>query len=146
MMRDVLPDIDRWRARGQPIALATVVQTWGSAPREVGAKMAMTEAGELSGSVSGGCVEGATYEAGVEVLQTARPRLLHFGVADDTAWEVGLACGGTIEVFVEPLQDPWYAWLHESLLNERPAALVTVVGGPERLLGRKLFLGHGGEA
>jgi len=92
-MRDVLPDIDRWRAKGDSIAVATVIQTWGSAPRGVGAKMAMTPGGEIAGSVSGGCVEGAVYEAGMEALKTGRPQLLHFGVADDTAWEVGLACG-----------------------------------------------------
>jgi xanthine dehydrogenase accessory factor len=139
-MRDVLPDIDRWRAQGQAIALATVIQTWGSAPREVGAKMAMTAGGEIAGSVSGGCVEGATFEAGSEVLQTGRPQLLHFGVADDTAWEVGLACGGTIEVFVEPLQETWFAPLRETILAERPAASATVVRGPGDLLGRKLVL------
>src|SRR3972149_12051574 len=106
-MREVLVDIDRWRARAEAIALATVIQTWGSAPRAVGAKMAMTAAGEIAGSVSGGCVEGATFEAGTEVLNTSRPELLRFGVADDTAWEVGLACGGTIEVFVERLDGGW---------------------------------------
>ncbi len=144
-MRDVLPDIDRWRAQGNPVALATVIQTWGSAPREVGAKMAMTAAGEIAGSVSGGCVEGATFEAGSEVLASGRPRLLHFGVADDTAWEVGLACGGTIEVFVEPLKDEWFAALRESLLAERPAASATVVTGPDALLGHKLLLAGDGQ-
>lgn len=145
-MRDVLSDIDRWRARGDPIALATVIQTWGSAPRAVGAKMAMTAAGEITGSVSGGCVEGATFETGVQVLKTARPQLLHFGVADDTAWEVGLACGGTIEVFVEPLDGEWYAALRDCLAAERSAAAVTVVRGPEQMLGRKLLLFDDGQA
>ena len=144
-MRDVLPDIDRWHARGEPIALATVIQTWGSAPRAVGAKMAMTAGGEIAGSVSGGCVEGATFETGAEVLKTRRPQLLHFGVADDTAWEVGLACGGTIEVFVEPLADEWYAALRQSLAAERSAALVTVVRGPEPMLGRKMLLFEDGQ-
>jgi xanthine dehydrogenase accessory factor len=139
-MRDVLPDIDRWRAQGQAVALATVIQTWGSAPREVGAKMAMTAGAEIAGSVSGGCVEGATFEAASEVLATGQPQLLHFGVADDTAWEVGLACGGTIEVFVEPLKDEWFAALRASLLAERPVVTVTVVRGPGNLLGRKFLL------
>src|SRR5438034_7592130 len=104
-MRDVLAEIDRWQAEGQPVALATVVETWGSAPRRAGAKLALTADQRIAGSVSGGCVEGAVVEAGGEVLKTHRPRLLHFGVADETAWAVGLSCGGTLEVFVEPL-DP----------------------------------------
>src|SRR3989304_2383300 len=103
-MRDILPDLDRWYYEDNPsIALATVVQTWGSSPRGVGAKMALTPDGKITGSVSGGCVEGAVFETGVEVIKSGRPQLLHFGVADETAWEVGLACGGQIDVFVEPL-------------------------------------------
>ncbi len=104
-MREVLPDIDRWRAQGEAIALATVLRTWGSAPRGVGAKMALTRSGLIAGSVSGGCVEGAVVEAGEQVLKSGQPQLLHFGVADETAWSVGLACGGSIDVFVQPL-DP----------------------------------------
>lgn len=144
-MRDILSDIDRWNERGEAVALATVIQTWGSAPRGVGAKMAMTADGEIAGSVSGGCVEGAVFETGAEVLQTARPTLLHFGVADDTAWSVGLACGGTIEVFVAPLDREWHAALRECLIAERAAATVTVVRGPDRLLGRKLLLTEDGQ-
>lgn len=139
-MRDVLSDIDRWRAQGQAIALATVIQTWGSAPRGVGAKMALTPGGEIAGSVSGGCVEGAVFEAGVQTLKSGRPQLLHFGVADETAWEVGLACGGTIEVFVEPLDLALYDRLRAALVDERPAAVVTVVRGPAALLGHKLMV------
>lgn len=139
-MRDVLSDIDRWRAQGQAIALATVIQTWGSAPRGVGAKMALTPGGEIAGSVSGGCVEGAVFEAGVQTLKNGRPQLLHFGVADETAWEVGLACGGTIEVFVEPLDLALYDRLRAALVDEQPVAVVTVVRGPAGLLGRKLVM------
>ena len=104
-MREVLDDIAHWLADGErDIALATVLTTWGSAPRKAGAKMAFTAGGAaISGSVSGGCVEGAVIEAGDEVLAGGRPCLLRFGVADETAWGVGLACGGTIEVFVERL-------------------------------------------
>ena len=92
-MRDVLPEIESWRAAGEAIALATVVETWGSAPRTLGAKMAVSATGKIAGSVSGGCVEGAVVEAAGQVLKSGQPRLLRFGVTDDDAWEVGLACG-----------------------------------------------------
>ncbi len=102
-MKDILPMLETWQARGDTIALATVIATWGSSPRQPGAKMAVNHKGEMIGSVSGGCVEGAVVEEARQVLKTGRPKLLRFGVADDEAWEVGLACGGTIEVFVERL-------------------------------------------
>lgn len=144
-MREVLNDVDRWRAESEePIALATVVQTWGSAPRKVGAKMALMADGAISGSVSGGCVEGAVFEAGTETLETGRPQLLHFGVADETAWEVGLACGGTIEVFVEPLQTAVYDFLHTLITKDQAGASVTVIGGPQERLGQKLTLSRDG--
>src|SRR5688572_28055929 len=97
VMRDILLDLDRWRERNQPIALATVIQTWGSAPRGVGAKMALTANSEMAGSVIGGCLEGAVMQTVLDMLKTGQPQLLHFGVADETAFEVGLACVGTIE-------------------------------------------------
>jgi xanthine/CO dehydrogenase XdhC/CoxF family maturation factor len=102
-MKDVLPMIEEWRARGERVAIATVVKTLGSAPRGVGAKMAVSAEGSMAGSVSGGCIEGAVFDACQEALKTGKARLLHFGVADDDAWDVGLACGGMIDVFVEPL-------------------------------------------
>ena len=102
-MKEILADLEAWQARGDKIAVATVIQTWGSSPRGPGAKMAINQKGEMIGSVSGGCVEGAVVEEAIRVLKTGRPKLLHFGVADENAWEVGLACGGTIEVFVERL-------------------------------------------
>lgn len=104
-MRDVLDSVARWRADGKRVALATVVSTWGSAPRQPGAVMAISAERELAGSVSGGCVEGAVVEAAGEVLAGGEPRLLHFGVSDEDAWAVGLSCGGKIDVFVEPLWD-----------------------------------------
>jgi xanthine dehydrogenase accessory factor len=85
IMRDILPDLDKWTAENKSIALATVIQTWGSSPRRAGAKLALTPDGKITGSVSGGCVEGAVYETGVEVLKSSGPQLLHFGVADETA-------------------------------------------------------------
>ena len=102
-MKDILPTLESWQARGDQIAIATVIKTWGSSPRAPGAKLAVNQQGEMVGSVSGGCVEGAVVEEALAVLKTGRPKLLHFGVADDTAWEVGLACGGNIEIFVERL-------------------------------------------
>ena len=102
-MRDILPELLRWRVRGDKIALATVIKTWGSSPRQAGAKMAVNDKSEFTGSVSGGCVENAVIEAAQEVIKTGAPKLLRFGVSDEQAWTVGLTCGGAIEVFVEPL-------------------------------------------
>lgn len=102
-MRDVIDAIETWRARGERVAIATVVNTLGSSPRGIGAKMAVSDAGNMAGSVSGGCIEGAVFDACRQAINSGQAALLHFGVADETAWEVGLACGGTIDVFVEPL-------------------------------------------
>lgn len=102
-MREVLPDVERWQAAGKKVALATVVKVYGSAPRPLGAKMAISAAGEMVGSVSGGCVEGAVVQEALDVLKTGQPRLLDYGIADELAMTVGLACGGNIQVFVEPL-------------------------------------------
>ncbi len=104
-MKDVIPEIDAWRAGGNRVALATVVKVEGSAPRPVGAVMAVSSGGDLTGSVSGGCVETAVYEEAQDVLKTGTPKLLRYGITDEMAWDVGLACGGTIEVFVEPLPE-----------------------------------------
>src|SRR5690242_11142467 len=139
-MRDILPELDRWDPENQSIALATVIQTWGSSPRRAGAKMALAPDGKITGSVSGGCVEGAVYETGVEVLKSNRPQLLHFGVADETAWEVGLACGGSIDIFVKPLERQFFNALRRVLIEEGSAAVLTVVGGPEGLLGKELIV------
>lgn len=103
-MRDILPEVDRWRQEGKQVAIATVVKVYGSAPRPLGAKMAISSAGDMAGSVSGGCVEGAVVEEAQEVIKRGKPKLLEFGIADELAWNVGLACGGTIQVFVEPLK------------------------------------------
>ena len=102
-MREVLADIDRWRSEGKAVALATVVKVYGSAPRPLGAKMAISAQGEMSGSVSGGCVEGAVVQEALAVLKTGQPKLVEYGIADELAISVGLACGGNIEIFVEPL-------------------------------------------
>ena len=104
-MKDILGDIERWRARGEKVVIATVVATRKSAPRPVGAKLAISESGEIAGSVSGGCVESDVYENAREVLASGTPKLLSYGIKDEEAWEVGLPCGGEIDVFVEVLDE-----------------------------------------
>ncbi len=100
-MQDVLADVDAWVQRGDRVALATVVDTRRSAPRPAGTKMAVNDRGDVSGGVSGGCVEGAVVTVAEDVLAGGEPQLLHFGIADEEAWEVGLPCGGEISVWVE---------------------------------------------
>ena len=102
-MNDVLSQIATWQQQGKAVALATVVKVYGSAPRPLGAKMAVSALGEMVGSVSGGCVEGAVVQEALEVLANGQPRLVEYGIADEFAMNVGLACGGNIQVFVEPL-------------------------------------------
>lgn len=138
-MRDIHPDIDLWLTQNEPIGLATVIQTWGSAPRGVGAKMAFTLDGKITGSVSGGCVEGQVFQVGTEVITSGQPQLLHFGVADETAWEVGLACGGNIKIFVKLLDPDFYAVVRTNLLEWRHMATTTVVDGPSKLIGREVL-------
>ena len=102
-MRELLPQIRQWHERGESVAIATVVKAWGSSPRPIGAKMAVSSSGEMAGSVSGGCVEGAVVTEALEVLSTGAPKLVSYGVTDERAWSVGLSCGGSLEVLVEPL-------------------------------------------
>jgi xanthine dehydrogenase accessory factor len=142
-MRDILRDVDLWQEERKPIALATVVQAWGSSPRRAGAKMAITSGGNVTGSVSGGCVENAVVEAALDALRTNQPRLLHFGVADETAWGVGLACGGSIDVFVKPLDSEFLQSLRSALIDEQDAIAVTVIRGPQEVLGREMLVREG---
>ena len=139
-MREILSDLDNWFSKNESVALATVVQTWGSSPRGLSAKMAMTQDGKISGSVSGGCVEGAVFEAGVEVIRSGRPQLLHFGVADETAWSVGLACGGQVDVFVQPLDPVFFALQRKELRAGRSFVIATIIKGPAYLLGKDLLI------
>jgi xanthine dehydrogenase accessory factor len=99
---DILRTAAVWRAAGEDVALATVTETWGSSPRPAGSQMAVTKSGKMAGSVSGGCIEGAVADVAMKTLATGVPQLLDFGVTDERAWEVGLACGGKLKVFVEP--------------------------------------------
>ena len=102
-MKDLLDDLDRWKAQGKKVALARVVDVEGSGPRGPGAAMAVTEDSEVAGSVSGGCVEGAVVTEALEVLATGERRVVTFGYSDDEAFAVGLTCGGTVHLFIEPL-------------------------------------------
>ena len=100
---DLLATAAAWRSEGRNVALATVTETWGSAPRPVGANLVIDGDGNFLGSVSGGCVEGAVVAEALDVIASGKPKLVSFGVADETAWEVGLSCGGKIAVYVEPV-------------------------------------------
>jgi xanthine dehydrogenase accessory factor len=133
-MRDVLPELIEWTEAGEEVALATVVETWGSSPRPLGSKMVVTRSGKMAGSVSNGCIEGAVFEEAQKVLKSGKGKIAAFGVADDVAFEVGLACGGHIEVFVEPLGAVQRKAI-EMLRANRPATLRTnLVSGESELL------------
>ena len=142
-MKEVLNDVERWRARGDKIAIATVVATRKSAPRPVGAKLAISERGELAGSVSGGCVENDVYEHACEVLGGSQPQLISYGISVDQAFSVGLPCGGEIDVFVEEPPELLLDRLAEVVEREERGVLFTVVEGDG--LGRELLVLEDGE-
>ncbi len=100
---DILGTAAQWVAQGESVAIATVVETWGSSPSPAGSRLAVSASGKLAGSVSGGCIEGAVADAAKQTMQSGTPQLLDFGISDERAWEVGLACGGKLKVFVERL-------------------------------------------
>ncbi|MDB1086427.1 XdhC family protein [Streptomyces sp. ACA25] len=131
-MRDIAEEIGSWRAAGTRFALASVVGVWKSAPRRPGAAMAVAEDGDVVGSISGGCVEGAVYELAGEVIATGRPVLTTYGVSDDDALEAGLTCGGIIDIFVRPAGGghwPELPAVLESIAAGRPVAVATVISG-----------------
>ena len=133
-MREVLDELNQWTADGEDIALATVVETWGSSPRPLGSKMLVTRSGKMAGSVSNGCIEGAVFEEAQKVLKSGSPKVAAFGVPDDVAFEVGLACGGHIEVFVQPLGRV-HRQLIAMLSRNEPATLRTnLVTGEAQLV------------
>lgn len=133
-MREVLSELNDWTRAGEEIALATVVETWGSSPRPIGSKMLVSRSGRMAGSVSNGCIEGAVFEEAQGVLKSGQPRLAAFGVADDVAFEVGLACGGHIEVFIQRL-DGVHRQLIDMLNRDEPATLHTnLVSGHAELV------------
>jgi xanthine/CO dehydrogenase XdhC/CoxF family maturation factor len=103
-VKEILPEVERWRQEGEKIVVATVVATRRSAPRPIGASLAISESGKMCGSVSGGCVESDVFESAQDVFETGEPKLLSYGIDDDVAWSVGLPCGGEIDVFVERVE------------------------------------------
>jgi xanthine/CO dehydrogenase XdhC/CoxF family maturation factor len=140
-MRDVLGDIVAWFEAGEPFGLATVVNTFRSAPRPPGAAMAVSASGEVVGSVSGGCVEGAVYDLAESVLQTGAPVLQRYGVSDDDAFAVGLTCGGILDVLVEPITPATFPQFREvaaSIERREPVAVATVVAGPGEIGARRV--------
>lgn len=132
-MRDILTSLQGWWADGRPLALATVVDVRRSAPRQAGAAMAVSADGEVAGSVSGGCVEGAVYQLAQQVLATGVPELAHYGYSDDEAFAVGLTCGGELDVYVERVDaaaTPWFPTLMRGIADESPVAFATVIDAP----------------
>ena len=103
-MKEILPEVEAWRDAGEKVVVATVVSTRRSAPRPIGTSLAVSESGKMCGSVSGGCVESDVFDNAMAVMRDGEPRLLHYGITDEMAWDVGLPCGGEIDVFVEPVE------------------------------------------
>jgi xanthine dehydrogenase accessory factor len=146
-MQDVFEQLDLWRLENDNLAITTVVETWGSAPRPVGSKMVTTQSGGIAGSVSAGCVEGAVIEESAEVMISGLPRMVEFGVADETAWDVGLACGGKMKVFIEPgfSVDSIYDVVKENLTSSKPFLTITYLDGAEQFKNKKLLVEPGGK-
>jgi xanthine dehydrogenase accessory factor len=142
-VRDVLPEIERFRKRGVRYAVATVIATRRSAPRPIGSKLVVSETGEMAGSVSGGCVENEVYGCAREILDGAAPQLLTYGISDDLALSVGLPCGGEIDVFVEEADDGLTARVAEAVERQEHGVLFTVIEGEP--LGAELFVLESGE-
>ena len=122
-----MPEVKAWLQAGDPVALATVISTWGSAPRPAGSRMAISQSGKVAGSVSGGCLEGEVFEQAQAILKGKPARIFHYGVSDDLAFSVGLSCGGEVDVLVEPLNDA-HRQLMIALEAETPVVLKTDLG------------------
>ena len=145
-MRDVLSKITKWWEAGDTVGLATVVRTFRSAPRDPGAALAVSAEGEVTGSVSGGCVEGAVYELSLDVCETGHPVLQTYGVSDDDAFAVGLTCGGILDIFVEPIDKARFPELGEiaaAVERGEPVAVATVIAGPGRIGARRVIWAAG---
>jgi xanthine dehydrogenase accessory factor len=139
-MEEILPELERWQRDGEAIALATLVRVHRTAPRQPGARMLVTASGKLAGAVSGGCVEGDIAAHAAQVLASGRPRIASYGIADELGLTVGLTCGGSLDVLIEPfVADPPWTALVAALATRRPAALCTALA-PDEILGRRLLL------
>ncbi len=142
MRRDEVFDaLQEWTAADGKLAVATLVDAAGSAPRPIGARLLVAEDGRMAGSVSGGCVEGAVIDQALDAMRNGRSRLLHYGISDEASWDVGLTCGGEIEVFLEPLdaaRTRLYLAVAEAFAVQRPVATAAIVRGPDELLGTHL--------
>ena len=139
-MRDVLDDLERWQRQSERIAVATLTDVRGSAPRLPGARFCATSSGEVSGSVSGGCVEADLFEHALQVLDSDQPAIVQYGISDELAFEVGLSCGGEIEVLVEPFRpDAVWEALRDALLGQRSAVLAVGLEPPE-IAGRRMLV------
>jgi xanthine dehydrogenase accessory factor len=148
-VRDILDQITKWWESGEPFGLATLVRTYRSAPREAGAALAVSGGGEVIGSISGGCVEGAVYELASQVIETGVPVLETYGVSDDDAFAVGLTCGGILDVFVERVDRESFPELGEVAAAVRlgdPVAVATVTAGPGAVGARRVVWGTGADA
>ncbi len=144
-MRDILNKVTKWWEAGETFGLATVVRTFRSAPRDPGAALAVSPDGEVIGSVSGGCVEGAVYELSMDVSETGNPVLQTYGVSDDDAFAVGLTCGGILDIFVEPVNQARFPELGEiaaAVERGEPVAVATVIGGPGQVGARRVIWGR----
>ena len=147
-MRDILEPVLKWWTSGETVGLATVVRTFSSAPREPGAALAVSTGGEVVGSVSGGCVEGATYELATSVMASGQPVRQRYGISDYDAFSVGLTCGGIIDIFVEPVDKERFAELAEvaaAVQADEPVAIATVIDGPGRIGARRIIWPAGRE-
>ena len=140
-----LEKVSYWAEQGREIALATVIRTWGSSPRPVGSRMAITSQGEITGSVSGGCVESAVLDLGREVIKEGLPQKTHFGIADETAWDVGLACGGELDVFIKPVEKRDLVLWKRVDEVESAFCRVMIVDGPDNVVGRETVITASGD-
>ncbi len=145
-MRDIIDTLQDWLRNGEPFAIATVVATWGSSPRKVGSNMAVRADGAMVGSVSGGCVEGAVVEQALNVIDGESPQLLDFGVSDDTAWEVGLACGGSIEIFVQKMYENLLSQTTARIEQNETIGLLSCIEDPQDDLGKQALVDASGNA
>jgi xanthine dehydrogenase accessory factor len=134
-MREIIGKVKEWSDKGKKIALATVIKTWGSSPRKAGAHMAINSDGEFTGSVSGGCIEGVIIEEALSIIRSNKPNLLHFGVTDNIAWDVGLACGGEIDVFVQPFEKNVVIKIHKLICKDKPFSYSFIIQGSDSVIG-----------